>query len=506
MSASDEQTRTAHSQGTVLLATLNENDSIRPVLEEVVESIRSLERFGHQISILVVDDSPDLALQGIVSRCGSEWNVVVNYIRGPQRGLGAALSHGLDYAIGTLNCDYVINLDADGQHDARQIPDLLRAHLTSHSAITIGSRWTRGGKCYGLSMPRKMVSRMSSFVLRLTSIPWHVKDPTTSFRIYSRECVVRCSRETLGFSGFSFFGCIVAVADAQSLPIIEVPIHFRPRFAGKSNLRLRQMWRAVRDLPRIRATAKMVERRRQGGVGGTQTDAYPANDLLDHLSTTERTAQRWIERFQRFLGSNVLEVGSGIGQNTDILARSVATIVSLEPDEALCTRTRERCSQRTNVSVHHSTLRQFSASSKRNADFDSVVYVNVLEHIEDDLNELRMAHSLLSENGRIIVFSPARPSYYGTLDSASMHHRRYTKREAQALLLSAGFEVSLVEEHDPLGGLVYFLLYRLLRIRSAGRGSVFAYDNIVLPVSQLVARFCRYRLPGKNLLFVGHKR
>ena len=106
MSSSNLDILNARSHGAVLLATLNENDSIRPVLEEVVESIRNLRQFGHELSILVVDDSQDLTLQEIVERCGKEWGVSVHYVRGPQRGLGAALSEGLEFAVRDLNCDF----------------------------------------------------------------------------------------------------------------------------------------------------------------------------------------------------------------------------------------------------------------------------------------------------------------------------------------------------------------------------------------------------------------
>ena len=505
MSSSNSDIVNARSHGAVLLATLNENDSIRPVLEEVVEAIRNLTSFGHSLSILVVDDSQDLSLQEIVTRCGKKWGVVVHYVRGPQRGLGAALSEGLEFAIRTLNCDFIVNLDADGQHDARQIPDLLRAHLISGASITIGSRWTRGGKCYGLSLPRKLVSRLSSLALRATSIPWHVKDPTTSFRVYSRECVSLCVRETLGFSGFSFFGCIIAVADAQSQKVIEVPIHFRPRFAGKSNLKLGQMKRAVRDLPRIRSTAKMVARRQRGGVASVDGLPYPAGAILEHLSSSESTALRWFKRFSPAIGDKVLEVGAGTGHNTEILASHSSSVTALEPDASLFDLAQRKCGELSNVQLRCATLRKYASSNNDAGDFTSVVYVNVLEHIEDDLDELRLAHKLLTSGGHVIVFSPARPSYYGTLDESSLHYRRYSVREAEALLSTVGFELVQIEQHDPLGGVLYFILYRVLRIKSAGRTSVFAYDYIVLPISQLVARLTNYRLAGKNILFIGRK-
>ena len=84
--------------------------------------------------------------------------------------MGAAIVLEMFHATGQMECDLVINLDADGQHDARQIPDLLRVHITPGADITIGSRWARGGRSSGLGVSRKINSRVSALALRATSV------------------------------------------------------------------------------------------------------------------------------------------------------------------------------------------------------------------------------------------------------------------------------------------------------------------------------------------------
>ncbi|MEY3806835.1 MAG: hypothetical protein RIR69_1647, partial [Actinomycetota bacterium] len=214
---------------------------------------------------------------------------------------------------------------------------------------------------------------------------------------------------------------------------------------------------------------------------------------------------RWFNRFKFAIGDKVLEVGAGTGHNTEILARNATSVTALEPDPSLFDMAQRNCAGLSNVQLLCSTLRDHVHSGQDAGGVTSVVYVNVLEHIENDLDELRLAYKLLSSGGHVVVFSPARHSYYGTLDQSSLHFRRYSSREAEALLSTAGFELVRLEQHDPLGGVLYFILYRVLRVKSAGRTSVFAYDNIVLPVSQLVARMTKYRLAGKNILFIGRK-
>jgi 2-polyprenyl-3-methyl-5-hydroxy-6-metoxy-1,4-benzoquinol methylase len=496
-------------KGAILLETLDEERSITPVLEEICESIDVLARFGHSFSVLIVDDSSDTSIREISARCAQQWSIEISVLQGTGRGLGAAISQGLRHAIDKLQCEVVVNLDADGQHDARQIPDLLRIHLATNADLTIGSRWIRGGEAYGLGLLRTSISKLSSFLLRSTSVPWSIKDPTTSFRVYSKSAVSRCLRETLGYDGYAFIPMIAAVASAMGLKIVEVPIRFRPRIAGISKLKAKQMKDAIRDLPRIRARKKMIARRELFpfvGVkpidGITHFDGYQATTVLEHLASSPRTARRWCGLFLSDLGPRVLEVGAGLGQNTRVMAKSGAHVTALEPDTQLFARLASDLDSDSAISVSNSSILNL-IQDPPTAKFTSAVYINVLEHIEDDESELRQLSRILEPGGKVIIFSPALPFLYSSLDGNSSHYRRYTRREIGALLVRSGFEVERLEYHDQFGAFLYWLTYRLLRIRSAESSSVFVYDNVVLPISSVITRILGNRVIGKNILAIG---
>lgn len=252
----------SYCKGVVLLATLGERETIEVVLQEIAESCLSLQRFNWMLEVLIVDDSSDQSFACDVERLASTLGISIKVILGPRLGLGTAIATGFDAALEDRETSFLINLDADGQHDGRQIGDLLRAHKASGNAITIGSRWARGGRSYGLSKVRVVLSRLSSLGLRTVGVPWHVKDPTTSFRVYDRSAI-HAIRDCLNtFNGFSIFGAIIAIADKSGLKIGEVPIHFRPRLAGHSNLQLPQIFNAARDLNKIRITVKQIKVRK----------------------------------------------------------------------------------------------------------------------------------------------------------------------------------------------------------------------------------------------------
>jgi SAM-dependent methyltransferase len=137
--------------------------------------------------------------------------------------------------------------------------------------------------------------------------------------------------------------------------------------------------------------------------------------------------------------------------------------------------------------------------------FGSAVYVNVLEHIEDDLNELKKTFDLLMPGGKLVVFSPALPGLYGSMDGLSKHFRRYSKTGLVQTIENAGFKVIHKEYFDFVGIVPYFVMYRLLKVRSIGGGGMFIYDHLILPISTQLSKLSRGTLIGKNLLVVGEK-
>jgi SAM-dependent methyltransferase len=134
--------------------------------------------------------------------------------------------------------------------------------------------------------------------------------------------------------------------------------------------------------------------------------------------------------------------------------------------------------------------------------FDSIVIVNVLEHIEDDIQELEIAKSVLKPDGKIFIFVPAMPSLYGSMDAISGHFRRYRQSELKAVIRAAGLQTRTIRYFDPIGVLPYWLSYRVLNRKTLGASSVALYDKIIIPTSILISRATKSRGLGKNLILV----
>jgi len=135
--------------------------------------------------------------------------------------------------------------------------------------------------------------------------------------------------------------------------------------------------------------------------------------------------------------------------------------------------------------------------------FDTVVYINVLEHIENDGAELATAYAAMKPGGHLILFVPALDWLYSDHDREIGHFRRYTKRGLASLVEEAGFTVVTAKYFDVAGIIPWYLNFVLLR-NSIGAKSVAIYDNVVVPLMRRVESAIPPPI-GKNVLLIGRK-
>jgi len=495
--------------GIVLLATLGEHETIRFVLEEIVESIKILEASEYRLEVLVVDDSSDMEFRKHAVNSLFALGLSGSVIEGPNMGLGAAILSGFQSALANNKIDFVVNLDADGQHDARQMPDLIRTHFATSSSITIGSRWTKGGTAPGLSFQRKILSKVSAVLLHRVGVPSTVKDPTTSFRVYGRSALEKTMREVIDFKGYAFFGGVIACAASSGLKISEVPIRFRPRWAGESKMKLARIAETAAQLWAIGSRSAMIKRRcklnKQFGM-----DAFDENELSeqDHevmVCAEAKTADLLIRYLGNNIGGAVLEVGAGSGSFSKAISEVATHLVSVEPSKKFYDQLAIKLEGIRNAEIFCGTLSDFISSAGVGGEvrkFDCVMYTHVLEHISDDVSELKLAKQQLKPNGKAIIVVPSMPRLYGSVDSLSGHQRRFTLNELKTVAEISGFEVESIRYFNPIAIAPYWFLYRIVGIKSVGSGQLGLYDRVLIPVAYKMTRLFAGRVPGINLIAV----
>jgi protein-L-isoaspartate O-methyltransferase len=424
-------------------------------------------------------------------------------------GLGAAILTGFQFALSNKRIDFIVNLDADGQHDARQMPDLVRAHFATSSSITIGSRWTKGGTAPGLSFQRKILSKASAVLLHRVGVPSTVKDPTTSFRVYGRSALETTMREVIDFKGYAFFGGVIACAASNKLKITEVPIRFRPRWAGESKMKISRIAETALQLWAIGSRATMIKRRRkfdaQFGMASVNKHEIGDQDHEVMVCAEAKTAGLLIKHLGSNLQGDILEVGAGSGSFSQAISGVATHLVSVEPSKKFYEELAKNLENMSNAESFCGTLSDFVASEGRGQvarKFDRVMYTHVLEHIPDDISELKLAKQQIQPSGKVIVVVPSMPRLYGSVDSLSGHQRRFTYRELKTVAELSGFEVESIRYFNPLAIAPYWFLYRIIRVTSVGSSQLGLYDRIIVPLAYKVIWIFGGRFPGINLIAV----
>lgn len=148
----------------------------------------------------------------------------------------------------------------------------------------------------------------------------------------------------------------------------------------------------------------------------------------------------WIfDTVREYLGQTVVEVGAGVGNITQFLLNT-ERVVCLEPFEPYREYLAMRFAKHLNVEISPRRIEECPSQKVERGDFDSVLCLNVLEHIDDDVGALRRMGQLLRPGGRVIVLAPALPVLFGQMDRAMGHLRRYTLRSLKRAFSAAGLK------------------------------------------------------------------
>lgn len=239
-------------------------------------------------------------------------------------------------------------------------------------------------------------------------------------------------------------------------------------------------------------------------------DARRAASRVERYLAFDRLNRPYLEwqlaGLRPYLGARVLEIGCGVGSILELLTpRERLFGLDVEPD--VLGAARARFSGDPSVGFAHVDAARFTPEDierLRAERFDSIVSLNVLEHIEDDRAVLRACAEILPTNGTLALLVPAHPALYGRYDALDGHVRRYTRRDLGMKVRAAGFELLRCRHFNAVGALGWFVQYRLLRRQIHGEGS-FGLMNRLLPVLRPLERL----LPppfGLSLVALGRRK
>ena len=217
---------------------------------------------------------------------------------------------------------------------------------------------------------------------------------------------------------------------------------------------------------------------------------------------------RWIlDLLKPFLGKYLVEVGAGTGSFSELLLETnPETLTLIEPSEMFAglKDNPKIKNSATEIILFQNIFTEVADEIKAGQPPDTIIYINVLEHIEDDLTELETVRQTLTPGGRVCIFVPALPILYSEFDKNIGHFRRYRKNDLVQKCVKAGFKIILSRNFDFLGILPWLIKYRLLKSTKMESGAVKLYDDVAVPVIRRLEHFVPPPT-GKNLLIVAEK-
>jgi SAM-dependent methyltransferase len=206
----------------------------------------------------------------------------------------------------------------------------------------------------------------------------------------------------------------------------------------------------------------------------------------------------WSSQLLPFVAGDVVEVGAGIGSNTPYLQqRSNRRWICLEPDPLLAAQLKSNIQQSGSYTceVVCGTLQSLGDTQ-----FDTIIYIDVLEHIDNDREELSTAATRLRRGGRLIVLAPAHQQLFTPFDAAVGHFRRYN-RESLRTVSPSGLRIERMWYLDSAGLALSLANRCFLKQSMPTEAQLRFWNQRVIPISRVLDR-CVFGRAGKSIVGV----
>lgn len=464
----------------ILVPAFNEEIHLDALIGRVLRA-RLPEGFG--LEIVLVDDGSTDETPEIAARWADTHPDTVRLLRQPGNlGKGAAVRRAVEAASGAIS----IIQDADLEYDPGDYMRLLKPLVEHKADAVFGSR-------FGFSEERRVLlywhTVANHFLTGLCNMvsDLNLTDMMTGYKAF-RTSLLRTI--PLRSNGFGIEPELTVKLAQRGARIYEVPVSYHGRgYAEGKKIRLRHA----------------VQTPFQILWHGLRRDVYlnPGARILDVLAATPRFNEWMASVVAPHLGRRVLEIGAGIGNLSALLSRGRKEYTASDLDGEHVERLGVRFASNPRIRTRRMDAADGAGFEPLTGMVDSVVCLNVLEHVDDDRAGFRNLYEVLETGGRAVVLVPQGMGLYGTLDEVLGHYRRYTRAELGARMREAGFEVEQIFDFNRLTRIGWWLNGRLLRRRSFGRFQLAVFDRMVW----LWKRLERV-LPwsGVSLIAVGRKR
>jgi glycosyltransferase involved in cell wall biosynthesis/ubiquinone/menaquinone biosynthesis C-methylase UbiE len=357
------------------------------------------------------------------------------------QGKGAALRTGLEH----VDTELTVFHDADLEYHPSDLLKMIRLFVEEDADAVFGSRFLAGEFKRILFFRHSLGNTFLTFLCDLVC-DLNLSDMETCYKMVRTDLLRSIPLESGDFRIEPELTIKLAKRGAQ---LFEVPISYSGRtYQEGKKINWKDGVLALLAILKFAISDRIYT-----------ADEY-GSEILARLSRAPRFTRWMADTIRPHVGHRVLEIGAGIGNLTvNLIPRDVYWATDVNPvylrDQRHLSRTRPYLRTAfTDVTKPES----FPAEQQ----FDTVICLNVVEHVEDDVAALRNICSVLQEGGKAIVLVPQGPGLYGSLDKVLGHFRRYTREQLSAAAERAGFKVINVFGFNKSGVPAWWLNARLL--------------------------------------------
>jgi glycosyltransferase involved in cell wall biosynthesis/ubiquinone/menaquinone biosynthesis C-methylase UbiE len=440
----------------ILVPVYNEEEYVGALLERVLAAPLPP---GVDREIIVVDDGSTDGSADAIAAAAARAPEIIRTARHPRnRGKGAAVRTAIDLATG----EYSLIQDADLEYDPREYPHLLAPLIEGRADAVYGSRFMIAGErrvlYYWHSIANRFLTELANVVADL-----NLTDVETCYKVF-RTSLLRGI--PLRSDRFGIDPELTIKMARRQARFYEIPISYHGRtYEEGKKIGFRDALQVVYVILR----------------SSLSRDIYKDNgqEILDVLSGTHRFNKWMADTLMPYVGEQVVELGAGIGNMTRHLAPKRKSYIATDIDGEHLARLRNRFQHRQNLQVSECDLTRTADFAPFAGQMDSVICLNVLEHIEDDLLGLRNIYSALRPGGRALILVPHGQELYGTLDHILGHHRRYSHAELEKKMESIGFRVERMIDFNRVSRPGWYVTGRLLKRTTLSRVQLAMFDRLV---------------------------
>ena len=440
----------------VLMPLYNEEEYLAAILDRVLKAPLP---DGAEREIILVDDGSSDASVEIAEEMARQHPGVIRLIKhAKNQGKGAAIRTAIKHARG----EYSIIQDADLEYDPKEFPRMLSPLFEGKADVVYGSRFVVAGERRVLYFWHAVANQLLTLACNVAS-DLNLTDMETCYKAFrttlAQSIPIRSNR-------FGIEPEITIKFAKRQVRIYETPISYYGRtYDEGKKIGLKDAFQAIWVIVTTAFSNDIY------------SDAGP--EILDAIASAPRFNRWMADTVQPYIGKDVLEIGAGIGNLTRELSRRRRTYVAGDIDREHMARLRNRFQHRPNVRVAHCDLTKAEDFVPFAGAMDTVVCMNVLEHVQDDMAGLRNIHAVLRAGGRAVILVPQGQEIYGTLDEALGHFRRYSQEELKSKMEAGGFAVERIIEFNRITRPAWYITGRMLRQRTLRPLQLKVFDKFV---------------------------